>query len=173
MTNEKGPTMSPITKLAATTAAAALLILSPGAMSVAAVDDGRVEHETAFRHWGLNPDDFPVGSYNSGEAVASAPEAPVPAPAPAPVDPNRMRNDIGLGNLDLRQTIDDPGRARNDIGDVGLSPTSPAVPVSTGMEPEEIVGWAALGVAAASATIAGLIVIRRRHDQSGHLPDAV
>jgi hypothetical protein len=189
MTKEKGPTMSRIIKLAATTAAAALLCLSPGAMSVAAEDDAKIYHDAMFRHWGLNPAAFPVGSYNSGEVTVAAPEPAVPAPAPAPdlgqlrndvgpapapVDPNRMRNDIGLGNLDPvpAPAPADVGAARNGIGDYGLTPNTPVIPVDAGMEPGEIVGWAALGVAAASATIAGLIVVRRRHDESSHLPHA-
>lgn len=187
MTNEKGPTMSRITKLAATTAAAALLCLSPGAVAVAAEDDAKIYHDAMFRHWGLNPADFPVGSYNSGEVTVAAPEPAVPAPAPAPdlgearngvgpapADPNQMRNDIGLGTVDPAPAPApaDAGAARNNIGDYGLTPNTPVIPVDTGMEPGEIVGWAALGVAAASATIAGLIVVRRRHDESADLPHA-
>lgn len=183
MTNEKGTTMSRIIKLAATTAAAALLCLSPGAMSVAAEGDAQIYHDAMFRHWGLNPADFPVGSY---DVTVAAAEPAVPAPAPdlgalrndvgpaqAPVDPNQMRNDIGLGNVNPAPAPApvDLGRALHDIGNYGLTPDTPLAPVDTGMEPGEIVGWAALGVAAASATIAGMIFIRRRHE-ADHLPHA-
>ncbi len=165
--------MSRITKLAATTAAAALLCLSPGAVSVAAEDDAKLYHDPMFRHWGLNPAEFPVGSYSSGKVTVTVPEPAPPAPAPAP-DLGALRNDIGLGNINPAPAPApiDMGASRNDIGDYGLTPDTPVLPVDTGMEPREIVGWAALGVAAASATIAGLIVIRRRHDESGHLPHA-
>lgn len=187
MTNTKGPTMSRLIKLAATAAAAALLCLSPGAMSVAAEDDAKIYHDAMFRHWGLNPADFPVGSYTTEVAVtAPEPGAPAPAPAPdlgqlrndvgpapAPADPNAMRNDIGLGNVNPAPAPApvDVGRSLHDIGDFGLTPDTPVAPVDTGMEPGEIVGWAALGVAAASATIAGMIFIRRRHE-ADHLPHA-
>lgn len=151
-------------RILALTMASALLFLTPGPASAQITEsDDRPGGSTSVQHWRLDVNEATgvvarvPDWYTTGVAAEMA--------ARTGTDIGAARNDIG--------SVPDPagrpdiGAARNDIG-----PAAPAepqtTPVTAEVEPGQVIGWTAAGIAAGSALVAAAMFLRRRREHLAH-----